>query len=205
MQFARLFSRLLDVLFPPADTARIVRDATDERFFALISPRLNEQGITTLLPYRHPLVRAAIIETKFHKNPRAIALLAHALSEYLDARTEESTQLAPERFILVPIPLSRERARIRGYNQIEEVAKRAGVHIARVLVRTRDTQPQTSLSRRLRLVNMENAFVASGPIDPFATYIVIDDVTTTGTTLRAAAAALEQAGAKEVELLALAH
>jgi ComF family protein len=200
-----IFARILDLLFPPADTARLMKECSAEEFGALAAPQITASGAIALLPYRHPLVRAAIIETKFRKNAKAIEFLAQTLSEYCASRAEDAAAFEEARFVVVPVPLSRERFRARGYNQVEEVAKRAGLRLATdALIRVRDTPPQTSLARRARLKNMEGAFSATGPLDPAYTYIVLDDVMTTGATLAAAKAALEAAGAR-VELLSLAH
>ena len=73
------------------------------------------------------------------------------------------------------------------------------------LVRTRETISQVSLAREKREENMRGAFRAAHSIDPSHTYIVIDDVITTGATLQAAVDALKEAGAVHIIPLALAH
>lgn len=103
--------------------------------------------------------------------------------------------------VLVPIPLHATRWRERGYNQAEDLT-RSAARILRLSVRphglrrNRDALPQTGLSRRQRLVQPAGTFSAErwegGPA------IVIDDVTTTGATLREAARALCDAGAPAV-------
>jgi len=72
------------------------------------------------------------------------------------------------------------------------------------LRRRRATPPQTDLSLTRRLENVRGAFVAPEPEKAEGRRIlVVDDVTTTGATLRACVAALEEAGASEVGALAL--
>ena len=117
----RLLSFLLDILFPPRDTMRLVREATPALIATYIKERThvrNGHTITTLLPYRHSLIRALIIQTKFGADHRAAALLADVLRTYLEQRNAESV-------VLIPIPLSRERLRERGYNQVERVVRMA--------------------------------------------------------------------------------
>lgn len=199
-----MLARFLDFLFPRADTARIVAEAAPEAFGALLAPIVTHGGAIALLPYRHPLVRAAIIETKFHRNPKARALLGGVLADYLASVAEESAEFESIVPYVIPVPLGPIRRRERGYNQVEEVALCARARIASgILHRIRDTAPQTSLTRAARLSNMEDAFVASGVIDPAVSYIVLDDVMTTGATLASAAQALT--GAQRVVMLALAH
>ncbi len=200
-RFARAIGFVLDLVLPRADTARLVSEARAESFGALLSPAQLPDGRVALLPYRSPLVRAAVIETKFRRNERATTLLAGALRDYLDGYREEGGALPR----IVPVPLGAARRKARGYNQVELVARTAGVRPEALLLRVRETEAQTSLSRQKRLRNMADAFAIVGPLDPNDTYIVLDDVTTTGATLGAAAEALRKAGAARVELLALAH
>jgi predicted amidophosphoribosyltransferase len=74
-----------------------------------------------------------------------------------------------------------------------------------VLIRARATLPQTSLGRKDREKNVAGCFKAAFPFDRALSYIILDDVTTTGATLRAAADAFIAAGADRIKLVALAH
>lgn len=108
---------------------------------------------------------------------------------------------------LVPIPLSAARLKARGYNQSAELAgaleSRTGVAVASgALARRRDTGTQTALTPEARRANLAGAFVAvSVPPNP----VLVDDVFTTGSTLAEAAAALLQAGAREVRGITFAR
>ena len=203
MHVVRIIRWLLSLIFPQRNTERLVEETTDEEFLALLSPRVTDTGAIALLPYRHPLVRVAIVETKFKRNPRAIALLAAALREYLAAYQEETNELREGALTLAVIPLAKMRRYERGYNQVEEVALRAGYTPTPLLTRIRDTVPQTTLTRKQRLLNMAGAFEASAI--PAGTVIVLDDVVTTGATLAAARNSFLSAGGEKIVLLALAH
>jgi ComF family protein len=105
--------------------------------------------------------------------------------------------------LLVPVPLNIKKKNIRGYNQAELLAKylsnRLGAQFADVLVRNRNTASQTTLHRRERLLNLENAFTyidANSIKDK--TVLLIDDVATTGATLSECARVLIDAGAKKI-------
>lgn len=200
------FAALIDLLFPLRDTAKRVRTCSHEELGRLLTPHVTNDGIITLLPYRHPLVRAVILEAKFHKNERAFALLGDIAEDYLSALEEESEAFEARRYVLIPIPLSTERMRERGYNQTEEIARQTKRPVAReLLLRVRDTRPQTSLPRKDRILNMNTAFEAQTGPENACTYIVFDDVTTTGATLNAARTALQNRGYGSVMRLALAH
>lgn len=202
--FARAWEIFLDWVFPLTDSARIVRECRDEEFIALLQPRTLPDGTVALLPYRHRLVRAAIIEAKFRRNQKAIRLLSAVLAEYLLARTEDEAALGEISYVLVPVPLGPARRRERGYNQAEEIARESGMQVRDILVRVRDTLAQTSLSRSERLRNMTHAFRSRSEPPDDAVYIIFDDVVTTGATLSAAREPLRSSGMR-TESLALAH
>jgi ComF family protein len=202
----RFLSYFLDILFPPRDTSRLVQAATPASVAALMDENTTTQNgyvITTLLPYRHPLIRALIIQTKFEDDQMAATLLAQVLRIHLENR--KSGQIT-----VVPIPLSPERLRERGYNQVERVALKASAGMGDVtlskglLSRTRHTRSQTEFSGLKRLENVHHAFQAAA-CDPHIQYLVIDDVMTTGSTMQEAIRALSAAGALHIEALALAH
>lgn len=201
-----IYTAFCTLLFPLTDTARLASEASSENVGRLLQPSTLSPEITGLLPYRHPVIRALIIEAKFHHNQRAYISLADILEDYLDSIALDQSAFSDAPMILVPIPLSAGRLKERGYNQVEEilkqVSKTSDLHL---LVRTEETRPQTSLSRKERLRNVVGAFSVVGTIDPQATYIVIDDVTTTGATLHEACKTLRQAGANTVYGIALAH
>lgn len=102
--------------------------------------------------------------------------------------------------VLVPVPLGRVRALERGYNQAALIARglaRAGLGEVdtALLTRSRETRPQAALARGDRAANVAGAFtVLSGASCTDRTIVLVDDVCTTGSTLRVAAAALAEAG-----------
>ncbi len=116
---------------------------------------------------------------------------------------------------LVPIPLSPQRLTSRGYNQAWELVKalrarltRAPAGLADALVRLGDAPDQHSLPREQRLRNLRGAFAAA-PQRVAAMrgkrVLLVDDVSTTGTTLHSAAIALRQAGVAQVQGLVIAR
>lgn len=208
-----MLARLLDLLFPLRADEAVLRAVPPERFLALLDPELVALGgvnAAGLLPFTHPSVRAAIHEAKYRGSERAFALLGEALAEYLrDALTDQLEHY--EKVILVPVPLGPARRKARGFNQVEEVAKRALEELPEItlepglLIRTRETLSQVALPRALRARNMRGAFSATRAANPAYLYIVLDDVLTTGATLSSALAALSASGATNILVVALAH
>ena len=200
--------RLFDFLFPPRVDEVVLRGVSDDDFLALLAPRLipeTRPGTVALLPFSDARVRSAVHEAKYHGSKHAFNLLSLALSDYLRDMDER-----PRRSFIVPVPLGRKRQKERGFNQVEEVAKRVAKELeikmeTDLLVRTRETVSQISLAREKREENTRGAFKATRRADPTYAYIVVDDVITTGATLQSAIDALREADAEHIIPLALAH
>jgi ComF family protein len=199
------FHTLLSIVFPETEEQALVRALTKADIDKLlyVSPLPHGVGLTS---YRDEQIRALVWEAKYKKNAHAHALMAHVLGEHLSSHYDEVP-------ILIPIPLSPKRAKERGYNQVEEVLKAVCEdpllrYDASLLVRVRETTPQTQLGRKERLTNLSGAFAV--PDDRREQvkgkhFILVDDVATTGTTLTEARRALMHAGAKAVATVAFAH
>lgn len=109
---------------------------------------------------------------------------------------------------VVPVPLHWRRRRSRGYDQAtllaKPVARALGVPLwARGLRRVRPTKSQVDLPHHQRRANVTGAFVASR-LPKAERVLLVDDVRTTGATLREAAGALRSRGILEVRTLVLA-
>jgi ComF family protein len=113
--------------------------------------------------------------------------------------------------LVVPVPLSPERARLRGFNQAELLARplaaaRGWRLDEAALVRSRDTAQQTRLPARERRANMVGAFaVLETETVRDRRVLLVDDVCTTGATLEACAVPLIEAGAAGVWALVIAR
>ena len=117
--------------------------------------------------------------------------------------------------LVLAMPLSIERLQARGFNQTWELAhaliKQSGSRAtadSRLLLRVKNTRPQTELLRQERLANVKGAF----QVDPLRAFelkgkrvILVDDVMTSGASLFTAAQALRAAGAAHVTGIVLAR
>ncbi|MEL7115764.1 MAG: double zinc ribbon domain-containing protein [Pseudomonadota bacterium] len=121
--------------------------------------------------------------------------------------------LLQEDTVLVPVPLHRMRLIKRRYNQAALLAKAIGAQTQRevlpdLLVRTRSTKAQEGMTREARFTNQSEAITASPSAKARLAgraVLIVDDVMTSGATFAAAAEASYAAGARRVDILALAR
>lgn len=149
-------------------------------------------------------LREAIHAFKYEGRPELGPLLARYLIAVF--RQEPWPNLVID--AVVPIPLHAERHAERGYNQAERLAApfcaATGLRLApEWLTRTRLTRQQVGLGPAERHANVDGAFVAANAVHG-KSLLLIDDVCTTGATLRACAQAALDAGAARVYGLTLA-
>jgi len=110
---------------------------------------------------------------------------------------------------IVPVPLALRRYRQRGYNQAIELAlsirRITGIAVrADVAIRQRETLEQAGLDRKARRRNVTGAFAAVAPLR-VRHVAILDDVVTTGSTVRELADVLQRAGAEQIEIWAIAR
>jgi ComF family protein len=109
--------------------------------------------------------------------------------------------------LILPVPLHVQRLRQRGYNQslllARQLGKRWKIPVApRRLIRTRPTTPQQELPLTVRQQNLRTAFALTTPLHG-ETVLLVDDVMTTGATVRECAQVLKSGGAGEIVVAVL--
>ena len=137
--------------------------------------------------------------------------LAPGLARYLRAVTAEASWPSLLNAIdgIVPVPLHRDRLRERGYNQAGLLASCFAEEadtpfLEKAIVRVDATISQVGLSREERAGNVLGKFKADPELVEGKSLLLIDDVFTTGATMRACAEAMRDAGAGAIFGLALA-
>ncbi len=206
---------LFDSIFlPPARSVR-----TRKRTLADIplTPAVEEllgTSIATFARYKVPAVAELIQSLKYDGNAHASRLAAALLADFLREEIAQARAFSPREIVLIPLPLHAKRLRERGFNQIERVLEKLPqefcdgtlAHVdTGLLMRVRYRGPQTQQTRAKRIANMKDAFALADDRNLSNIHvIVIDDVATTGATLKSAAEPLEKAGAR-VTLVAIAR
>ena len=112
---------------------------------------------------------------------------------------------------VIPVPLYKKRLREREFNQsallAKHTAKRLGIPLALdCLVKTRDTTPQVGMNSKDRFKNIKKAFIINdSSVIRNRNALLVDDVFTTGATVRECSRMLKKAGADNVYVITLAH
>ncbi|MFT4194556.1 ComF family protein [Ottowia sp.] len=154
--------------------------------------------------YGWPWARC-IGQFKFRGDPGLAAPLAAML-----AAAPGVAQALAEADLVLPVPLSAERLSERGYNPAQLLAQALAPGRMRtgLLLRPRHAPPQHGLPRAERLKNVRGAYAVDPPKAPLLhgrRVALVDDVMTTGASLREAARALRDAGVAHVTALAFAR
>jgi ComF family protein len=156
------------------------------------------QLATSIGPYEDTL-KAIVHALKY--DPRS-TLARHLAERMRDA----GAQVLAGADAVIPVPLHASRERSRGFNQARALARYLGLPVLDALVRTRKTWSQADLPKAKRDANVRGAFAVRPGVEVEGLVLVlIDDVSTTGSTLNACAAPLLDAGAKEIRALTAAR
>ena len=223
MHFLR---KILDILFPASET--------EKRFIALYNqgavPRalpVPHTSIFAVANYRDPLVRASIRILKTKHNVPIAQCFAKLIHEHLTALIQDKEPFTTyEKVVLVPIPVTKDRLRERGFNQTELIANELAkldekYSIKKLLRKIRETKKQAvSVSKTKRKENIKGCFACKKneytiqgeerssrerPGPKSTLYVVLDDVVTTGATMNEAIVTLGKSKYKPAIGIAVAH
>jgi ComF family protein len=199
-----VLSRLLDALFPPrcGGCGRLGMWFCDrcQRAVEPVGP-FRVEGLEAVYaggvltgPLQH-----ALHAYKYQPRPQLAEALARIAARAVDSPVA----------LVVPVPLHAARARQRGFDQgralARPLARLLHTEYRDALTRVRDTPAQVGLGAGERERNVAGAFAWSRSVRPPARVLLVDDVVTTGATLRACAAAARTAGAGVVEAAVIAR
>ncbi len=146
--------------------------------------------VTSLYTYNEAM-RDYLHQYKFLQDVQLSHVFARELRSYLPAKA-----------IIVPIPMHSEKKIQRTFAHIDELLKSAGIPYTHLLDKL-DTEAMGEKSKAQRLAMKPLFAIKEGTAIQQKTYILVDDIYTTGTTLRHAATVLKEAGAVRVEALTL--
>ena len=175
-------------------------------------------GITTIFAYGDPIIRKAIWLLKYKGGTEVVKPLARVMYERILEELSDTSEIMLNRgqkIVLVPVPLSKERQKERGFNQAEVIAKEIIAHNKgesfvlenSVLLKNRHTASQVEIKNRTdRMHNLRGAFgLCNTELIKGKIIILLDDVTTTGATMEECSRVLKHAKPRKIIKLALAH
>jgi ComF family protein len=219
--FRDFWSIFLDILFPPLCVhcrqylgakrkSEILCGGcfNDVRLFQTIFRTDWGGRFLALGPYEDGALKDVIRHLKYQGAIGAIDPIRKWLAEYL-THVNAGGWINRETLI-VPIPLHPARLRQRGFNQAELIANLISETLdlkveAKALKRVRDTQPQATIgNKKKRADNVVDCFAANPEKSTDKPVLLVDDVYTSGATIRAAATALRKAGVREINVFVLA-
>jgi len=211
----KIFLTLFDLIFPRRPNDAAIFGISPEVFYKK-TPRWGDGDIypnmRAIFHYQDPTSKAMIKELKSSKSLHAAKIAAFALANLVERTPDMSDS------VIVPMPISKQRRKKRGYNQCELLAEsfireiesrgvKGSFEIRTdILEKTVDTAKLALKNRAARLNANKGVFNARCPLSSCKKrIIVIDDVITTGSTMRSAMDALRDAGAKWVTGIGIAH
>lgn len=148
-------------------------------------------------------VREVIHRLKYNNDLSLAEMMADQLIDFVKTQAWQID-------IIIPLPLFETRRMERGYNQSALLAIPMGLKLgikyrSNAIMRIKDTKPQVGLNEAERWRNVSDAFLADHKTVNNKNILIIDDVTTTGATMNAAALAARKAGAKAIYCLTFAR
>lgn len=163
---------------------------------------LGLDGLTTLFSYTEPAIKEVISQIKYRGHIDGVSFLARYYQKKVLAR------LPRGEWVVTAVPLSKERYQTRGFNQSELLAKKLTAPLydyRELLIKRRETKPQAKLNKKLREKNLLRSFAVKKGQELPSQVILVDDVITTGSTIKEATKVLRKAGVEKIWGFALAH
>jgi competence protein ComFC len=204
----------IKLLIPVSDNETICPVCEHAAFLGVTHPKCRGRyvpdGLTSFFRYRS-VSKKLIAAIKYR-------LVSDMVGEFVDTVSPTSHNMLVsviqkhQEIQLIPIPLHSSRLHSRGFNQAEilgsQLARRFGIMLdLEILKRIQKTKTQVSMKdRKARLTNMNGVFqVNSHAKVSGRSFIIFDDVFTTGATIRAATKTLKEAGASFVWAVTMAR
>lgn len=166
-------------------------------------------GLKSIFVYEE-VFQSVLKAIKFRRVRGGMAALIDSVPEVFWQQLIETSAIFYVDAVVLPVPLHRKRYLERGFNQAEDFAGACAImlqkNVVSFIARTRNTLPQSQLSSAAeRYLNTHKAFDIKPNQKLPHKVIVVDDVWTTGATIREIAHILKYAGVERVYALTLAR
>ena len=146
---------------------------------------------------REGLLKKMILDYKFRSRRALAAVFSRMISD-------EIARMGLSNFVIVPLPTVRKHIRARGFDHIMEICRRIDAPVERLIVRQKNTV-QVGKQSEERILQAKKAYRLDdgAVIDRDKTYVLVDDVWTTGASMTEAGAVLRAAGARHLVAIVL--
>lgn len=220
--FKYFYSLILDSLFPLSLAEKNVLSYSPEQALKFLppSPPVPIRHATAVFAYKNEMVKQLVWHIKYKKSEIAVGIAGYALWNKIQSLQIFHDSKTP--ILILPIPLTSRRYNERGYNQceliVDELIKISDSRLITkhdVLIRTQYKTRQTDKSRSQRLESARGIFAVDEKVlqESVAQHsefknkqvIIIDDVITTGSTMKEAMETMRKVGFENVYGLGVAH
>ncbi len=213
MIFITFYKTVLEALFPLSKAEQALLDMSPEEAYERLppSPATPIGDTYSVFAYADEMVSKLVWQIKYMKSAKAISIGAYALSSRL-------AEIFPDQqLILIPIPITKQRRRERGFNQCELLVgaikkldtTNRFTDFNDLLIRTQHSSRQTLKNREERLESTRGIFSVdekvAEKIQKGSAVVVIDDVITTGSTMKEAIETIRKIDLLRVYGISLAH
>lgn len=219
-----IYRIIIDSLFPISNDDRLLFSYTPEQAFKILPPAPPSPIPHThsIFAYKNDLVTRLVWNIKYKKSEKAVKIGGYALYKNLPMcrfRSDElqRTEADIGKTIVIPIPITTKRRKERGYNQCEllldemKLLDTENKLIIRkdLLERVQHLSRQTLKNREERLQSAKGIFAVNEnsvkEIGLETPIVIVDDVITTGSTIKEAMETLREFGFKNVIGISLTH
>ncbi len=212
----KILGNLLNLIYPPV--CGICGKINKEYLCKKCEIKIKEYVISSIRKSKHTyfdeiycelrykdIVRDNIIKYKFQNK----AYLYKTFSKII-LNNKKTCGFLKKYDIIIPVPISKKRKILRGYNQscliAYEIAKYLNLKCEdKCLIKQKDTIEQSKLNKQQRKINLKGAYkVINKQNLTDKNVLIIDDIYTTGSTVNECAKVLKEAGAKKIGVLTIA-
>ena len=221
--FSVTVNYILDFILDDSEIMKLSRETNLPEFINYLNNNFNQnkkkdlKGFMHLYNYESEEIKELIWQLKFNDNYRVAFIFGFGLFKEIKEIFIKK-DYASDIFYLIPIPVHKKRRRERGYNQCEWICENimkniksaGGINIEykkNILIRKIYTAKQSRQKiRKDRLKATEDIYNINKSVEVHGkNFILIDDVYTTGATVKEARRTLLASGANKILILTIAH
>ena len=200
-QLNKLKETIIDIIFPRnclgcGKEGKYICEKCD--LFLSETPSLFSQGsleeLVSIWEYEG-LIKEIILKIKYYG-------AFEAINELVEKAFKIRKPYIPENTVITFVPMFKKKEKRRGFNQAEIIAKKVGEmtgsNVLSLLEKTKDTPSQTKLDKEERLKNIMGSFKRKEGIICNSNVLLVDDVWTSGATMKECARVLKKSGVKRI-------